>query len=102
MAIGAAGVNSLNVPLIVVKKNHWQRHDEHRALPDTGALGANRAAVKFYEMTHNGKPQTQSAVVARRGSVGLSKSVKDVRQKLRRYPLAAIRNSDFHMRINPF
>src|SRR5688572_32735524 len=50
----------------------------------------------FHQVPRDRKPESEPAVLASRGAVGLTKSIEDVRQKFLVNALPGIRNSDFH------
>ena len=67
-----------------------QPDGERRAQSFSSAVRSDRAAVKFDQMTHNGEPKTQSAMLARGRAVRLPEAIKNKRQEARADALAGV------------
>src|SRR5262245_2034692 len=55
---------------------------KRRSPPFTVTAREDRAAMQFDEVSHDGQPQAQTAVLPRRSAVGLPEPLEDVRQKI--------------------
>src|SRR5215510_10386584 len=76
--------------------HEWKPDGERRSATNTGTFRANHTAVYFHEVTRNCETKSEPAMLARRRTVSLAKSIENVRQKLLVYSLAGIRNTDFN------
>src|SRR5690349_7499116 len=91
---------------VLARLRHWtsavgeQRKPrrESRALAGAVAFSRDSAAVKFDKMTHDRKPESESAETTRRRTVSLSKTIEHARQKLRIDSLPGVFYGDFRLR----
>ena len=82
--------------------HEWQAHAERRSLSLARARGVDGAAVHFDDVSHNRQPEPQSAGLARRASLRLSKPFEHVRQEVRTNADARVADDDFDVRVHAF
>jgi len=68
---------------------------------DAAARSCNRPAVKLRELLGNRQSEPESAVLARKARVGLSKSLEHIRQELRRDAAAGVAHRELHVGVHP-
>src|SRR6185369_6873709 len=76
-----------------------ERDCESRALTAAVAVRVGRAPMKFNQVPHDCKAQAQSAERARRGRIGLTESLEQMRHERRINPNAIVRNFQLHPRV---
>src|ERR1044072_5770600 len=68
----------------------WKRRREGCAFAYAVTLGRNRSAVKLDEMSNDREAETQPAKAPRRGTICLTKTIENARQKIRLYSLPRV------------
>src|SRR5205823_7087783 len=82
-----------------VAREQRQRYCKGRASSFAGAICAHGAAVNLDQMPHDCETQPKSAMRPRRAAVGLPKTLKDMRQKIRADALAIVGDLKMHVGI---
>src|SRR5205085_10460040 len=75
---------------LTIDGRNGECHRKRRALSLALAIGANRAAVQLDQVPDYREPEPEPAVASRRGRVGLTEAVEDVREKLRAHARARV------------
>ena len=78
---------------------HRQEDTKRRTLADAFALGADVSAVQFHQVLDDRQTESQAAVGAREGLVGLPEPIEDERQKRGFEADAGVGHRDFDLRI---
>src|SRR5262245_46927158 len=81
--------------------NHRQLNAKSRAESLARALRMYLPAVQLNQVANDRQSESKPTVHSRDGAVGLTKTIKDIRQKCWRNTFAAIGYCDLHMRVCP-
>ena len=85
-----------------MNNHHGQAHVEGRSLALAIARGMHGASVHFDDVPHDRQSDTQSGGLTRGARVGLSKTVKDMRQEFGTDAHARVADDDLDVGIDPF
>src|SRR5262249_61420544 len=77
----------------------WESDSEGGPAPRAGAAGGALPAVQLDQVAHNRQSQSQTALLSRGRALGLTETVKDVREKIRTDALTGVAHGDFDLRL---
>src|SRR5688572_3554537 len=80
--------------------DEWEVHHEPRSLTVRHVRRMHRPTMQFYEMAHDGKSQTEPAVLACSRGVVLPEPVEDVREQIGADPRSAVDDADLDVRVH--